>query len=49
MKAGFVIVDEDGSRDGDSAPNRPLIPRQIGRAFRSKSATSLKGKVTLDN
>jgi hypothetical protein len=32
-----------------SDPNRPLIPKQIGQAFRSKSATPLKGEVTLDN
>jgi hypothetical protein len=34
---------------GDSAPNRPPIPFEIGRAFRTKSATPVKGKATLDN
>ena len=34
---------------GDSAPNRPPIPTQIGRAFRPKSATPWRGDVTLDN
>jgi hypothetical protein len=33
----------------DSDPNRPPVPIQIGRAFRIKSATPLKGEVTLDN
>jgi hypothetical protein len=34
---------------GNSGPNRPPVPIQIGRAFRTKSATPLKGEVTLDN
>ena len=32
-----------------SGPNRPPVPKQIGRSFRSKSATPLKSEETLDN